>query len=99
MYFNENRLIGLIEMECGVWQIITILYVTLFAKKLLDSNFNSAVICKISNFNEIVPDFTFSQKSSFLKHNNWNFENQPRLLFKFEGSYMSGIYCFILNRC
>ena len=32
------------------------------AKELLDSNFNWAVIDKISNFNKITPNFTFSQK-------------------------------------
>ena len=31
------------------------------AKELLDSNFNQAVIDKISNFNEIAPNFTYSQ--------------------------------------
>ena len=33
------------------------------AKDLLDSNFEKAVIYKISNFNEIAPNFTESQKS------------------------------------
>ena len=32
------------------------------AKELLDSNFNEAVIDKISNCHEIAPNFTFSQK-------------------------------------
>ena len=32
------------------------------AKELLDSNFNEAVIVKISSFNEIAPNFTYSQK-------------------------------------
>ena len=32
------------------------------AKESLDSNFNWAVIDKISNFNEIAPNFTYSQK-------------------------------------
>ena len=31
----------------------------------LDSNFNSAVINKISNFHEIASNFTYSQKSYF----------------------------------
>ena len=30
------------------------------AKELLDSNFNEAVIYKISVFNEITPNFTYS---------------------------------------
>ena len=33
------------------------------AKELLDSDFNYAVIYKISIFNEIAPNFTYSQKS------------------------------------
>ena len=32
-------------------------------KEHLDSNVNQAVIYKISNFNEIAPNFTYSQKS------------------------------------
>ena len=32
-------------------------------KELLDSNFIEAVIYKLSIFNEIAPDFTYSQKS------------------------------------
>ena len=32
------------------------------AKRFLDSNFKWAVIEKISNFHEIAPDFTYSQK-------------------------------------
>ena len=37
------------------------------AKGFLDSNLNYAVINKISNFQEIAPNFTYSQKSYFLK--------------------------------
>ena len=33
------------------------------AKGFLDSDFYQAVINKISNFHEIVPNFTYSQKS------------------------------------
>ena len=33
------------------------------AKEVLNSNFNKAVIDKILNFHEIVPNFTYSQKS------------------------------------
>ena len=36
------------------------------AKGFLDSNFNEAVIDKVSNFHEIAPKFTYSQKSYFL---------------------------------
>ena len=39
------------------------------ATGVLDSNFNEAVIDKISNFHEIAPNFTYSQKSQFLKYN------------------------------
>ena len=35
------------------------------AKGVLDSNFNEAVIDKISNLQEIAPNFTYSQKSYF----------------------------------
>ena len=33
------------------------------AEGILDTNFNQAVIDKISNFHEIAPGFTYSQKS------------------------------------
>ena len=46
-------------------------------KRILDSNFNLAVIDKISNFQEIAPNFTYLQKSHFLKYNNfWNILDQ-----------------------
>ena len=48
------------------------------AKRISDSNFNEAVIDKISNFQEIAPYFTYSQKSLFLKL-NWNFLDQVLL--------------------
>ena len=35
------------------------------AKGVLDSNFNQAVMDKISNINEIAPNFTYSQKIIF----------------------------------
>ena len=38
----------------------------IFAKGFLDSNFNKAVIVKISIVHEIAPDFTYSQTSLFL---------------------------------
>ena len=38
----------------------------IFAKGFLDSNFNQAVINKISNFYAIAPNLTYSQKSEFL---------------------------------
>ena len=68
------------------------------AKELLDSNFNEAVICKISIFNEIDPNFTYSQKLYFFKY-NWNFLDQPLLPYKFHGSDMWGMYFFIFANC
>ena len=41
--------------------------IELCAKELLFSNFNIAVIYKISIFNEIATNFTYSQKSYFFK--------------------------------
>ena len=35
----------------------------IYAKERLYSNFNEALIYKISVFNEIAPNFTYSQKS------------------------------------
>ena len=39
------------------------------AKGFLDLNFNKAVTDKISNFQEIAPNFTYSQKSQSFKYN------------------------------
>ena len=39
------------------------------ATGFLDSNFNQTVIDKISNFQEMSPNFAYSQKSYFLKYN------------------------------
>ena len=36
------------------------------AKEIIDSNFNKAVIYLISDFNEIAPNFTYSQTRNFL---------------------------------
>ena len=41
-----------------------------------------AVIDKISNFHEIAPNFTYSQKSEFLKY-DWNFTDQLLLPINF----------------
>ena len=57
------------------------------AKGFLDSNFNQAVIDKISNFQDIDPDFTYSQKSYFLKF-NWNFFRPTCFYPKFYGRDM-----------
>ena len=67
------------------------------AKELLDSNFNQAVD-RISNFNEIALNFTYSQKSYFLKY-NWNFLDQQLLPYKFYGRDMSGMYFFVFASC
>ena len=53
------------------------------AKGFLDSNFYEAAIDKISNFHDIAPNFTYAQKSLFLKY-NWNFLDQL-LLYKLYG--------------
>ena len=51
------------EMKCGVLQIIKLYVSHICAKEVLDLNLNLAVIDKISNFKEIAPNFTYSQKS------------------------------------
>ena len=56
------------------------------AKELYDLNFNQAVIYKISNFNEIAPNLTYTY--------NWNLLDQLLLSYKFHGRDMSGIYLF-----
>ena len=57
------------------------------AKGFLDSSFNEAVIDKISNFQEIAPNFTYSQKLYFFTY-NWIFLDQPLLPYTFQGSSM-----------
>ena len=59
----------------------------IFAKELLDSNLNQGVMYKISIFEEIAPNFTYSQISKCLKY-NWNFLDQPLLPYNFHGSDM-----------
>ena len=68
------------------------------AKELLDSNFNEAVTYKISNLLKIAPNFTYPQKSLFLKY-NWNFLDQPLFPYKFYGWDMRGIYFLIFASC
>ena len=51
------------------------------------SNLNQEVIYKISNFHEIVPNFTYSQKSYFYKH-NWRLIDQLLLPYQFYGKGM-----------
>ena len=68
------------------------------AKEFLNSNFNEAVIDKISIFNEIAPNSTYLHKSSFFKHICNSF---AQLLYpcKFNGRDMSGILFFIFASC
>ena len=66
---TENRL-SRNEMWCASHNHNNMRHIR--AKELLDSIFNEAVIYKISIFNEIAPNFTYSQKSQLLKY-NWDF--------------------------
>ena len=60
LYLTENRL-SRNEMWCASDNHNNMCHTC--AKELLDSNFNEAVIDKISIFNEIAPNFTYSQES------------------------------------
>ena len=77
-YLTENRF-GRNEIWC--------------AKRFLDSNFNFAVINKISIFQEIAPNFEYSWKLQCFKY-NWNFLDQLLLRYKSYGREMYGIYFF-----
>ena len=68
------------------------------AKGFLDSNFNEAVIDKISIFHEIAPYFAYSQKS-YLFSIFGIFLDQLLLPCLFYGRNMSGIYFFIFASC
>ena len=70
----------------------------IFAKGVLDSNFNEAVIDKISIFHEIALNFTYSQKSHFFKC-NWIFLDQLLLPNKFHGRDTWGILFSIFASC
>ena len=65
-------------------------------KETLDSNFNEGVINKISNFQEITPNFTY--KRVIFKY-GWNFLDQLLLPYKFNGSGMRGIHFFNFASC
>ena len=95
MYLTENRL-GRNEM----WRAADIhnYMCHIFAKGCLDSNFNQAVIDKISNFQEIAPRLTYSQKSYIFKY-DCNFLDQLILPYEFYGRGMLGIYFFIFASC
>ena len=60
LYLTENRL-SWNEMFCAADNHNYICHTC--AKECLDSNFNLEVIDKISNFHEIAPNSTYSQKS------------------------------------
>ena len=93
-------------MKCAMLQIIAIMCVThncdyvchTCAKDFLDSNFSWAVIDKISNFHEIAPNFTCSQKLQFFKY-SCNFLDQLLHPNKFYGRDMSGILFVIFASC
>ena len=68
------------------------------AKELLDSNFNEAVIYKMSNFKEI------TQISHTCIHKDHNFLQlellrQPILPYRFHCMNMQGTYLFIFASC
>ena len=62
-YLTENQL-GRNEIWCAEDNHSFILHIScISAKGFLDSNFNSAVIDKISIFHKIAPNFTYKQTS------------------------------------
>ena len=68
----------------------------IYAKELLGSNFNIAVIYKISNFNGIAPNFTFSQKSYFQSITG-TFETNPFFpINSMAGTCKGSIFSFLL---
>ena len=68
------------------------------AKGFFDYEFNSADIDKISNFNEIAWNFTYSWTSKFLKY-NWTDTDHLLLKSKFYGRGKSGMYFSIFGSC
>ena len=68
------------------------------AKVILESNFNQAVISKISIFDEIASSFTYSQKLLYFKH-NWRLIDQQLLLYQLYGRGILGISFFIFASC
>ena len=79
LYLTENRF-SINELLCTANNHNYVCHIC--AKGILDSNLNEAVIDKISNFHEIASNFTYSQKSYFLKY-NWNFlwQGHVRIFF------------------
>ena len=70
----------------------------LCAKGFFDYEFNSADVDKISNFNEIASNFTYSWTSKFLKY-NWTDRDHLLLKSKFYGRGKSGMYFSIFGSC
>ena len=68
------------------------------AKESLNSSFSLAVIDKITNFPDIAPNFTFSQKSQFFKY-ICIFLDQLLHPYNFDGRGMSGMLFFIFASC
>ena len=64
MYLAENRL-SRNEMWCAAGNHSYLSHIG--TEEFLNSNFNYAVIDKISNFQEIASNFTYSQKIVILK--------------------------------
>ena len=90
LYLTEYRL-RKNEMWCDADNYNNICHIC--AKGVLDSNLKKAVIDKISNFQEIAPNFTYLQQSYFLKY-NWNFLNQL-LLYFMAGAYKECTFSFL----
>ena len=62
LYLTEDQL-SRKEMWCAADNHNNMCHIC--AKELIDSNFNKAVNNKMSNFNEIAPNFTYSQNHNF----------------------------------
>ena len=95
LYLSENRL-SWNEMCCAADNHNYMCHTC--AKEVLDSNFNEAVVDKISIFQEITTNSTYSHKSYFFKH-VCNFLDQLLHPYKFHGRDMSGILFFIFASC
>ena len=97
LFITENRL-SWNEMCCASDNYNYVCHTC--AKEFLNSSFNWAVIDKISNFHDIAPNFTFSQKliTWFFKY-FCNFWDQLLHPYKFYGRDMSGILFFIFASC
>ena len=98
LYLTENQL-SWNEMCCASDNHNYIMYMChTCAKEFSNSSFNEAGIDKISNFHDIPPNFTFSQKSYFFKY-ICNFLARLLHPYKFYGRDMSGILFFIFASC